>query len=241
MSESSHMGMNDIRDDYSVEEKLITSVWVHDKHINGKTIDEIRMDFEARFGKKAPKHDAMIVWERNAFSTGSVIDSHSRHDSQTREQQQHHNRMHLESSSMMARSSRKPTSVSSYHPSLYKTELCRQYYEYGYCDYGERCLFAHGKYELKRIPNFKTKLCSSYHSSGYCSFGSRCAFIHKKREASERSDSTIRSSEIRSSRSIRPNRRSEPSRKKWLQPYWFKSMHRFFSHFNYRFEFLINH
>lgn len=218
MSDSSHMTLNDIRDEYSFEEKLITSVWVHDRQINGKSIDELRMDFESRFGKKAPKHDAMIVWERNAFSTGSVLESAPHHSSQTREQQQHHNRMHLESSSAMGRSSRKqPQSVSSYHPSLYKTELCRQYYEYGYCDYGDRCLFAHGKYELKRIPNYKTKLCSSYHSSGYCSFGSRCAFIHKKRDASERSDSTIRSdirTDVRSSRSIRPNRRSEPSRKR---------------------------
>jgi hypothetical protein len=213
MSESSHLGMNDIRDDYSLEEKLITSVWVHDRQINGKSIDELRMDFENRFGKKAPKHDAMIVWERNAFTTGSVLQE-AGHSSQTREQQQHHNRMHLESnysqsSSSMSRSTRRPTSVSSYHPSLYKTEFCRQYYEYGYCDYGDRCLFAHGKCELKRIPNYKTKLCASYHSTGFCSFGSRCAFIHKKREASERSDSSIRSS-----RSIRPNRRSEPSRKK---------------------------
>jgi len=70
--------------------------------------------------------------------------------------------------------------------SHYKTELCRHYYEIGFCIYGDRCMFAHGVTDLitklDRHPNYKTKICSAYHVSGYCSFGSRCSFIHKKRD-----------------------------------------------------------
>lgn len=71
-----------------------------------------------------------------------------------------------------------------YHPSRYKTELCRQYEELGICEYGDRCLFAHGDFELKplphRHPKFKTELCVAYHEDGFCSFGPRCSFIHSK-------------------------------------------------------------
>lgn len=208
--------LNEIRDEFTIEEKLITSVWVHDRSLSGKSMDELRMNFEQRFGKNAPKHDQMIGWERSAFATGSVLESVP-HMSQSREQQQHYNRMHNSQSQAMdgrgggQQMGGQRKAASSFHPSLYKTELCRQYYEYGYCDYGDRCLFAHGKYELKKIPNYKTKLCASYHSSGYCSFGSRCAFIHKKHEARQPDAQRPRHT---SSRSIRPNRRTDLSRKK---------------------------
>lgn len=71
-----------------------------------------------------------------------------------------------------------------YHPSRYKTELCRQWEELGYCEYDDRCLFAHGIYELKPLPNrhpkYKTEKCSAFHDQGFCSFGPRCSFIHSK-------------------------------------------------------------
>jgi len=71
-----------------------------------------------------------------------------------------------------------------YHPSRYKTELCRQWAELGFCEYSERCLFAHGNYELKPLPNrhpkYKTEMCSAFHEQGFCSFGPRCSFIHSK-------------------------------------------------------------
>lgn len=71
-----------------------------------------------------------------------------------------------------------------YHPSRYKTELCRQWEELGYCEYDDRCLFAHGAFELKCLPNrhpkYKTEKCSAFHEQGFCSFGPRCSFIHSK-------------------------------------------------------------
>lgn len=45
---------------------------------------------------------------------------------------------------------------------LYKTEICRSYEETGKCKFDDRCLFAHGKEELrevKRHPRYKTEIC----------------------------------------------------------------------------------
>ncbi|RWS27778.1 hypothetical protein B4U80_10329 [Leptotrombidium deliense] len=68
--------------------------------------------------------------------------------------------------------------------SRYKTEICRQFEELGQCEYGERCLFAHGSYELRDLPNrhpkHKTQECNAYAEQGFCTFGPRCSFIHKK-------------------------------------------------------------
>jgi len=77
-----------------------------------------------------------------------------------------------------------PKSNIMFQESRYKTEMCRQLQELGECFYGDRCLYAHGQYELKpavgRHPKFKTQLCTAFHTEGYCSFGSRCSFIHSK-------------------------------------------------------------
>jgi hypothetical protein len=70
-----------------------------------------------------------------------------------------------------------------FNSSRYKTEYCRQYYENGFCEFGDRCLFAHSRLErnpLIRHHKYKTRICSAFHQSGYCSFGARCAFVHKK-------------------------------------------------------------
>jgi len=66
-------------------------------------------------------------------------------------------------------------------PARYKTELCRGYREHGRCRYGDRCQFAHGPGELRRLarhPKYKTDLCRTYHSTGLCPYGPRCHFIH---------------------------------------------------------------
>ena len=75
-----------------------------------------------------------------------------------------------------------PTNNAMYHPSRYKIELCFQFMETGYCQFGDRCLYAHGKFELRpctyRHQKFKTQLCKAFHEDGFCSFGNRCSFIH---------------------------------------------------------------
>lgn len=80
-----------------------------------------------------------------------------------------------------------PTDNKMYQPSRYKTELCRIYEEFGSCTHGDKCLYAHGKFELNpmkgRHPKFKTKPCIAFHTEGYCSYGPRCTFIHTKPDA----------------------------------------------------------
>jgi len=71
-----------------------------------------------------------------------------------------------------------------YHEQRYKTELCRAYEEQKNCVYGDRCMFAHGLWELKRPitrhPKYKTQKCVAFEEQGLCMFGTRCSFLHKK-------------------------------------------------------------
>ncbi|KAL9242051.1 hypothetical protein vseg_016094 [Gypsophila vaccaria] len=46
-----------------------------------------------------------------------------------------------------------PKSSPSLSGSLYKTELCKSWEDSGYCRYGSKCQFAHGKEELRTFPN----------------------------------------------------------------------------------------
>ncbi|XP_022192861.2 mRNA decay activator protein ZFP36L1 [Nilaparvata lugens] len=68
--------------------------------------------------------------------------------------------------------------------SRYKTELCRSFEESGFCKYGDKCQFAHGPEDLRKLtrhPKYKTELCRTYHSNGMCPYGSRCHFRHSEK------------------------------------------------------------
>lgn len=64
----------------------------------------------------------------------------------------------------------------------YKTEMCHNFEQNGFCEFGTNCSYAHYQNELQKkthVPtNFKTKCCSKYHYEGYCKYGNRCQFIH---------------------------------------------------------------
>ena len=63
----------------------------------------------------------------------------------------------------------------------YKTEMCRGWGQ-GFCEFGDKCIFAHGYKELRSTPsltNYKTKKCKQFHEKGYCQYGNRCQFLHK--------------------------------------------------------------
>lgn len=65
----------------------------------------------------------------------------------------------------------------------YKTELCQKYCENGFCPYGNKCRFAHGKDELvykKLCNNYKKKQCKTFFECGYCPYGTRCTFKHNE-------------------------------------------------------------
>ena len=67
----------------------------------------------------------------------------------------------------------------------YKTELCKKFQTKGYCPYGSKCRFAHGKEELVskvQGSNYKKEKCKSFFEKGYCPYGSRCQFQHDERK-----------------------------------------------------------
>ena len=58
---------------------------------------------------------------------------------------------------------------------LFKTELCNNWVESGFCRYGDYCLYAHGQEELvMREEVRKKKNCKSFFKDGYCPYGLRC-------------------------------------------------------------------
>lgn len=61
----------------------------------------------------------------------------------------------------------------------YKTEICRNWLS-GHCEFGEKCVFAHGSLELrnKTQGKYKTRLCKQFYQHGYCGYGPRCQFRH---------------------------------------------------------------
>jgi len=48
----------------------------------------------------------------------------------------------------------------------YKTEMCKNFVAYNYCEFGDKCSFAHGNYELQSKKNthknYKTKACKRF-------------------------------------------------------------------------------
>ena len=64
----------------------------------------------------------------------------------------------------------------------YKTEMCKSWQTNGFCVYGNKCRFAHGRQELFDKSNsnvkYKQKHCSSFYQIGYCLYGARCHFKH---------------------------------------------------------------
>eukprot|EP01016_Furgasonia_blochmanni_P003361 TRINITY_DN11318_c0_g1_i1.p2 TRINITY_DN11318_c0_g1~~TRINITY_DN11318_c0_g1_i1.p2 ORF type:complete len:194 (+),score=30.51 TRINITY_DN11318_c0_g1_i1:210-791(+) len=71
-----------------------------------------------------------------------------------------------------------------YHEDVkFKTELCKNWDEFGDCPYKTKCRFAHGREELRqKVDRRQTKkTCLAFRKSGACSYGTRCIYLHKKR------------------------------------------------------------
>ena len=83
----------------------------------------------------------------------------------------------------------------------FKTNICRNIMEKGFCSYGDKCQFAHGTdvsfintfpvvkcefQEMHRVEQdskYKTKRCQRYWSHGGCPYGPRCKFLHYEEQA----------------------------------------------------------
>ena len=66
----------------------------------------------------------------------------------------------------------------------YKTELCKNWIEVGFCRYRNQCMFAHGHSEvvLPEIePMRKDKNCKTFFKTGQCPYGVRCQYQHEHR------------------------------------------------------------
>lgn len=60
----------------------------------------------------------------------------------------------------------------------FKTEMCKNWMDTGFCEFQSACSFAHGNHELQKksdVPkNYKTKMCKKFHKDLYCPYGARC-------------------------------------------------------------------
>jgi len=68
----------------------------------------------------------------------------------------------------------------------YKTELCKFYEMNNYCKFGENCIFAHGKENLRedklKKSGYKKRPCQNFFENGFCLYGNRCQFSHNIKE-----------------------------------------------------------
>lgn len=67
--------------------------------------------------------------------------------------------------------------------SKYKTTMCKSWKMNGSCDYEDKCAFAHGESDLRRMPpTFSDKMCIEMETYGTCRFGNRCRYAHSESE-----------------------------------------------------------
>ena len=86
----------------------------------------------------------------------------------------------------------------------FKTELCRNW-GLGICEFGDKCIFAHGYNELRSLSssNYKTKKCKQFYERGFCQYGNRCQFKHRDTSEDTAASSPINSYREKSSDAIK--------------------------------------
>ena len=60
--------------DYILEERIVASVWTHERPQTGNSMRQVQDDFQQRFRKEPPPKQTLLRWERKLFQTGSVKD-----------------------------------------------------------------------------------------------------------------------------------------------------------------------
>ncbi|BFZ20248.1 hypothetical protein BsWGS_23287 [Bradybaena similaris] len=58
---------------YTIEERLIAAVWVHDRVLEKRTMIDVSAKFQERFKKSALKKNILLAWEKKTFASGSVL------------------------------------------------------------------------------------------------------------------------------------------------------------------------
>ena len=60
---------------YLREERIVMAVWVHERHRQRESLDDLRTRFRIRFNKEPPrKNRTLRTWERKLFNTGTIRD-----------------------------------------------------------------------------------------------------------------------------------------------------------------------
>jgi hypothetical protein len=91
----------------------------------------------------------------------------------------------------------------------YKTSLCKNYMMGMYCQFADKCQYAHGRHELrdkpaavppsqlpeevkkrlvekaKALPGYKTKMCNNFENEGHCQYDDMCHYAHGEEELAE--------------------------------------------------------
>jgi len=66
--------MADNTSSYSIEERLMANVWMHERQHTGQTMFQVMAAFRERFNKAPPRRATLLGWEKRAFALGSVKD-----------------------------------------------------------------------------------------------------------------------------------------------------------------------
>ena len=59
---------------YSIEERLVASVWVHERQHMGQTMSQVMAEFWERFNKAPPQRVTLLNWGKRVFTRGNVKD-----------------------------------------------------------------------------------------------------------------------------------------------------------------------
>ena len=57
---------------YSIKERLVASVWVHERQHMGQNMSQVMAAFREGFKKAPPRRATLLGWEKRAFGLGSV-------------------------------------------------------------------------------------------------------------------------------------------------------------------------
>jgi primosomal protein N'' len=54
---------------YSIAERLVASVWVHERQHTGQTMSQVMAAFRERFNKAPPRRATLLDWEKTSRCT----------------------------------------------------------------------------------------------------------------------------------------------------------------------------
>ncbi|BFZ04309.1 hypothetical protein BsWGS_07348 [Bradybaena similaris] len=59
------------RSPFTIEQRLVTAVWLHERPHTDDTVETVRVKFRERFGMEPPRKATMLGWGKHAFTMES--------------------------------------------------------------------------------------------------------------------------------------------------------------------------